>query len=244
MKPSKILDIFDFYENTLYIKKSNTLVVSDLHIGLEYELRKKGGFQIPLNEERLITNRLNKIIDRFQPDKIILNGDILHSFSSLNYPVKEEFQSIFRPILRKNRKFIFIKGSHDTMIENLVKQEDLRNDFYVQNNILFTHGNYRIDLPSKIKYIVIGHEHPCVEINMEKIPCFLFKYELIKNTSLIILPAFNPLLEGVLINNQNFTSPLLRKVSPDLFQPIISIGMGEPFIFPRISELKSIEWNL
>ncbi|MHA1250749.1 MAG: metallophosphoesterase, partial [Candidatus Helarchaeota archaeon] len=50
----QLLNQFKFYYNGLYIKKIDSLIISDLHIGLESEL-KRSGLHLPLNEEKLLT---------------------------------------------------------------------------------------------------------------------------------------------------------------------------------------------
>ena len=237
---------FVFYENSLYIKNLETLVIADLHIGLEYELNEMG-IQIPLYEEKILKNRLEKIFKKFKPKITVLNGDILHSFSSLHFKIKNEFKNIINYISKFSKKLIFLKGSHDTFLEKLVIPEDFKGNFYNLNDILFTHGNQNFEL-NKIKnknihYIILGHEHPCVELNMEKFHCFLYYEDKIKKLNYLILPAFNPLIEGVILNDQVFISPIIEYLSPNLFIPIITYE-EELLIFPSINKIKELEWDL
>ncbi|MHA1250750.1 MAG: metallophosphoesterase, partial [Candidatus Helarchaeota archaeon] len=161
-----------------------------------------------------LTDIIEKLFQKITPKNIILNGDILHSFSTLNYEIKQEFLRIIELLKKRSTRIYFIKGSHDTFIEKLVEPINFRSKFFIDEDILITHGNYSIDISKEINTIVIGHEHPCVEINLEKIPCFLFKHHydriLNKFINYIILPSFNPLIEGVLINDQEFISPMLK----------------------------------
>lgn len=232
---------FDFYENTLFIKDLNAIVVSDLHIGLEFSLE-DGGIQFPLNEEKLLLNRFEKVISKFSPKSIILNGDILHLFSSIPYKIRNEFSNIINFISNQIDEMIFIRGSHDTMLENLVKSTNFRPIYYEKSGYLFTHGNYALEIENNIENLIIGHEHPCVEINMEKIHCFLYQKNFKNKSSLIILPAFNPLIEGVIMNNQDFTSPILKNSKPKLFQPILTID-NELLIFPTLTNLRKLQWE-
>jgi hypothetical protein len=238
---SKLLNKYNFYENALFIKELRTIVVSDLHIGLEFSLE-DDGIQFPLNEEKLLLNRFEKIISKFNPKSIIFNGDILHSFSSITYKIRSEFRNIINFISNEVDDFIFIKGSHDTMLENLVKSTNFKPNYYKKDGYLFTHGNLAIEIEKNIKNIIIGHEHPCVEINMERVHCFLYQKNFNHKANIIILPAFNPLIKGVIITNQDFTSPLLKKSDPKLFQPILSID-HEILIFPSLSNLKLLQWE-
>ena len=242
----QLLNQFKFYYNGLYIKKIDSLIISDLHIGLESEL-KRSGLHLPLNEEKLLTDIIEKLFQKITPKNIILNGDILHSFSTLNYEIKQEFMRIIELLKKRSTRIYFIKGSHDTFIEKLVEPINFRSKSFIDEDILITHGNYSIDISKEINTIIIGHEHPCVEINLEKIPCFLFKHHfdriLNKFINYIILPSFNPLIEGVLINDQEFISPMLKDLNPNDFQPIINLE-DETLIFPDIESLKNIQWEL
>lgn len=92
---------------------------------------------------------------------------------------------------------ILIRGNHDTFTLSDYKL----NDFYIEEDIAFTHGEKDfLELYDKqIKTIVTSHVHPavliCDKINIkrEKYKCFLVgKY---KKKQFIIVPSFSVLLK-------------------------------------------------
>ncbi|MFQ6050177.1 MAG: metallophosphoesterase [Candidatus Hydrothermarchaeota archaeon] len=227
-----MIDRFDFYNNSLFVKDLNICAVSDLHIGLEDESFSQG-LIFPLKEKEILIERLEKIIDRFKPKKFVLNGDIFHSFEKIEWKVKEKFLSILELLEENVEDIIFVRGSHDTMLPYLAKKVF---DKYDIGDITFVHGH----MPFKNgKCLIIGHEHPTIEIEMVRLPCFLYGKNL-NGTHIVVLPAFSPLCQGVLINNieeSDFLSPILRKVDISNLQPIVEIE-EDYIVFPRIYDLR------
>ncbi len=76
------IDDIEFNKKSVYIPKFNILVISDLHIGLENQARQHG-LHLPMGEQEKIKNNIEKILDKYNPSNLILNGDILHEFGKL-----------------------------------------------------------------------------------------------------------------------------------------------------------------
>ncbi|WP_318531471.1 hypothetical protein [Methanohalophilus profundi] len=76
-------------EPALLVKgQSRTLVLSDLHIGIEWDLY-NSGFLVPSGLER----RLKKIegyIEQTEPDRIVLLGDIKHNVPQISWQERDE----------------------------------------------------------------------------------------------------------------------------------------------------------
>ena len=64
-----------YNERALLVGK--TLVIADLHIGLEYELRKKGIFIFSQYEK--MKNRIISLLEKTKAKRIILLGDLKHN---------------------------------------------------------------------------------------------------------------------------------------------------------------------
>ncbi|TRM98110.1 phosphoesterase, partial [Sulfolobus sp. E1] len=58
----------------IYIKGINSIVMSDIHIGYEEEMAKKGIY-IPRIQKKRFLNILNRAISTFKARNLIINGD-------------------------------------------------------------------------------------------------------------------------------------------------------------------------
>ncbi|HMK45238.1 MAG TPA: metallophosphoesterase [Methanocella sp.] len=230
--------------NAAYFPKSKICAVSDIHIGIEGALQAEG-FGMPLNEEKELIQRFKTITRQFSPKTIILNGDILHEFGKLRKNTKKSFDRIITTLLSSTDKTILISGSHDQMLETALQNIDITSEpSYTTDGIMFTHGdtipNHAND--KNIKLIVIGHEHPALDVELKKEPCFLYGKKTWKNKDILVLPAFNPLCSGSSINymnSQDFLSPFIQQSDIDTYQPIIAIK-DETLKFPPLKKFKDI----
>lgn len=224
---------FDFLSGCLYIKDSRTCVASDLHVGLEDELRRQG-LAFPLREEEILKERLERVLERFKPSTFVLDGDIFHSFDRVDKAARDKFSSLMR-ILEEKCEVVLVKGSHDTMLSKLYPKTLERFD---ADGFTFAHGH---DSVEDHDTLIMGHEHPVLEIDMDRLPCFLLGEKMVEGKNLVILPAFNPLCQGVTINfmdGRDFMSPLLKKLDAGELSPVIEY-QSEVLAFPKLKGLRA-----
>ena len=230
--PRDVEEEFGFLNNCLFVKEEEICVASDIHIGLEDMMLRQGMF-FPLNEEDALMKRLREVIRAFRPNTFILNGDVIHSFDRIGRRVGDKFANIMK-MLEIKCQVILIRGSHDTMLSFLEKKVL---DRYDKGDFTFVHGDF---LPEDHGKLVLGHDHPMIEIEMEKMPCFLWGENAIQGEDLMVTPAFNPLCSGTIINSyesRHFLSPILRKAHTSELSPIVE-HQGEVFVFPKLKELR------
>lgn len=223
---------FGFLNGCLFIRDAGICAASDLHIGLEDELLRQG-LAFPLQEEQLLIERLEAALKKFKPSVFVLVGDIFHSFNRIDRKVSEKLDSVVG-LLEKQCQVILLRGSHDTMLSTLPR-EIL--DRYDVKSFTFAHGHAELE---KHNDLILGHEHPVIQIEMERLPCFLYGQKVVKGKDLIMLPAFNPLCQGVTINHvdgRDFMSPLLKKVDTGELAPVVEV-QGEVLAFPRMRGLR------
>lgn len=223
---------FGFYSGCLFIRDVGICAASDLHIGLEDELLRQG-LAFPLQEERLLMEKLEAALKKFKPSVFVLAGDIFHSFNRVDRKVSEKLDSVLR-LLERQCQVILLRGSHDTMLSTLPK--DIL-DRYDNGRFTIAHGHADLEGHNDL---ILGHEHPVIQIEMERLPCFLFGHKVVKGKDLIMLPAFNPLCQGVTINHvegRDFMSPLLKRVDTGELAPVVEV-QGEVMVFPRLRGLK------
>jgi len=240
---------FQLINKTLFIPKTGTLVIGDLHLGYEESLR-EGGINFPLNLLKTTKEELKAIITSLQNkrekiNKIILLGDLKHFFmfkKQEKYEILELLDFLEKYVSKEN--IILIKGNHDKIQINRTGMK--YHDYYIEGDIAFTHGDkiYFEILDKKIKTIIIGHIHPAAilrdkhNIKKEKFKCYLIgKW---KKKNLIILPSFLPLIAGTEINEEYSDKPgwsILTKKEMKEFKTYIIDDNGKILEFGKLKDL-------
>lgn len=197
----------------LFLEKEKSLIVSDFHVGYE-ECLNKQGILVPRFHAKDILEKLEKIIKKTKPETIIINGDLKHEFGTISEQEWRDVLKLLDLVIKYSKKVVLIKGNHDTIIGPIAKKRSVVvKKSAVIGDTLIAHGDKIIKLNKKVKNIIISHEHPAVsirdDIRVEKYKCFLLgRY---KNKNLIVMPSFNPLLEGTDMLSQETLSPYLHQ---------------------------------
>jgi len=206
----EITNNIEIIDLALYLKKEKTLIISDLHIGLEESLNKQGVL-IPRSQFNDFLNKLKLIFNKVEVSRIIFNGDLKHEFGSIS---RQEWNNILKLFdFLQDKEIIIIKGNHDPILKPIADKRNLKLvEFFNLNDITILHGDKILD--SLNKTLIIGHEHPAILLKKgarsEKYSCFLKgKY---KNHELIIMPSFNLLVHGTNVLKEKFLSPFLSKI--------------------------------
>ncbi|WP_128694586.1 metallophosphoesterase [Methanoculleus taiwanensis] len=231
---AELLERFDFFSGALYIREKKLCVVSDIHIGLEETLYAQG-LHFPLREGATLLDRFEAILERFSPEIFVLDGDIFHSFDRIARSVQKKFVTIVER-LRAECEVVFVRGSHDTMLPSVMAGSVER---YDAGEYTVIHGDQTFPDHG---FLVMGHDHPVIEIELQRFPCFLYGQGVVNGKDLIMMPAFNPLSPGVIINyakGRDFLSPLLRRVDAGRLQPVVEVDR-EVVIFPPLAEMRRL----
>jgi hypothetical protein len=237
MQISKNIQII---EETLYLENEKILILNDPHIGYEQVMHFKG-ILVPRQQLKVIITKLEKIIKHLKPNKIIINGDLKHEFGKILDREWKEVLQFLDFLLKHVKEVIVIQGNHDPVLKpvTLKRGVNIQKEYRIDNkinNILITHGDALVETDAET--IIIGHEHPAITLKkhgkVEKFKCFLKgKW---KNKELIVVPSFNPLLEGTDVLEGQFLSPFLNNVNN--FN-IFIVNKGEVFNFGKLKNLKS-----
>jgi len=199
-----------------YIEPIKTLVLSDLHLGYEEELRRKGVY-IPTGEFARIEKLLDHLVTTFKPKLIVLNGDIKHSFGSINSKEWKHTKLILERLQTKS-KVILVQGNHDPVLAPVAKAAGLAVEpYHIEEEYLFVHGDAipETKLFKGITTIIMGHEHPAVNLHNgirgETYKCFLaLQY---KKTNLLVLPSTFGLTQGTDVLASEPRNPLLKNLA-------------------------------
>ena len=179
-------------ERCLILDRERTLVIGDLHLGYEKALEDEGVY-IPRMNTESIRDSLNRIISKYEPETIVLLGDIKHDFRRAKFEGKEEVRRILDLILGA-ADVILIKGNHDNYLQNIVS------DYGLQAVEHADIGGYRLEhghVDSGVRPVIIGHEHPSVRIagalsGGVKVQCFMYA----RKEGVIVIPPFSYLSSG------------------------------------------------
>ncbi len=231
--------MFKFSENIFFhpnggvvINNHKSIVISDLHIGME-----ESSLSLTRIQTSHMLKKLDGMIEESKAKRIILNGDIKHGFGK---DIKQEWDEIrlfVKSIEERGLNIVVIKGNHDNYIENILGKESKT---YVDlGDIYITHGHMNFK-PKKLT--IIGNEHPIIKIRDEigtvmRIPVFMY----IKELNIIVTPAFNPLSRGsniLELNSRNLMSPVLKNI--DINKVIVyAINGNEILYMSTVGDIKS-----
>ena len=232
------------YGPVLFIKELNLLVISDLQLGQEEELRSYGSFVL---DKELISakERLKTVFEKSNATRLLINGDIKHEFSRINKQEWDALLELFSFIKKQGIELILVKGNHDNMLEPIIKKANLELlEYYLEDGFLFCHGDIepKKSLLAQANTVVIGHEHPALGIDdgvrVETMKAFLLgKY---KNKELIILPSFSEVTQGTNILTSTGLGPFLE--NKESFS-VYGLVNNEPLAFGTVAKLSSFFKN-
>lgn len=142
----------------------DALVISDLHVGLEVELR-RSGVEVPSrshDKER----RLHELLDRTGAARLLLNGDLKHNVPRTSRQEADELAGILRGLADRVPVTV-LPGNHDGSIEDIAPADvsiaDPRGT--VIDGVGILHGH---SLPSDevagADALLLGHTHPKVTL--------------------------------------------------------------------------------
>ena len=241
----KLFDKFKIIEPypALWLEESKTVVIADLHLGLETLLASKGVY-FPKFQWEEMKEDLQEIFGEYPAQQVIINGDTKHDFAKSSRKEKKEVKKLLNFLSLQVNKIKLIKGNHDNYLIYSVKEFENASleEKVCLNNTCFIHGDEE-QLDVEEDYVVAGHEHPALVLTdelgvEEKVRCFLYgKYQ---GKKVIVMPAFSKLAEGSQVNE----IPKHELLSPWLQQEGVgnlkAVGVSEEaglLEFPKIKKL-------
>jgi uncharacterized protein len=139
------------------------LVISDLHIGFETDLIKKG---ININSSQISQDILKEIRDlknTYSFNGIIILGDLKNSITHISKNEWDTIPSFLKQLSIDMEEVFLIPGNHDANINLLVPESVIvcNTSGLVIEDTLLIHGH---TIPEKTKFnikkIIMGHVHP------------------------------------------------------------------------------------
>ena len=181
----------------LWLARSRTLVVADLHWGYAVSHRAQGNL-LPMWGDVEIATRLDALITDYQPQEMLWLGDSLHALAG-RAPAEAWLKTASVPVT-------ILAGNHDRRWPVATTASLMRDGFF------FHHGDQALAVP-EAALEVIGHHHPAFSWydgagGRVKIPA------LVAGPRRLILPAFSPWAAGAPWNGQLAADEVLWALTP------------------------------
>ena len=217
-----------------------SLVVSDLHVGVELELQAKG---VEVSNYALEAKRLNALLKKMKCDSLIVLGDFKHDyygFKNKEFWILKKFLSLLNC-----DSVTVIKGNHDSQLEDFdkVRVIDAKGLLVKEGKITYGlfHGHA---IPSKevlekSDVFLLGNAHPLLQITEgERLsyttPVWLMgktrknaKMGLASGKKWVLFPAFGSLAGGIAVNKRHDLGPFLKKENVDLRKAQVFLVSGQ-----------------
>ncbi len=199
--------------------RSRTLVLGDLHLGIEASLE-LDGMQLPRAQAQEMRRRIDELANAHHPKRIVILGDLKHEFSR---NLDQEWSQVRGMLehLGSLAEVTVVRGNHDNYLATITSRLGLDLvDEAVVDGFHLSHGHIR----DPGRPLIQGHEHPSARLfdgvgGYVKLPAFLYHQQ----SQVLVLPAFSPLAAG------NDVSTLL---SGDVLSPgLRGMDMGEALVF-------------
>lgn len=181
----------------VYWENEKTLLIADSHLGKIGPFQKAGIPVLPAIMENDLL-RLSDLIHEFEPQRLLILGDLFHSTYNKDWAFFKSWRDQFRTM-----KMLLTQGNHDILPTDHYSDLDIEliTDFLAEGPFFFSHKPATGKVPPDVT-IICGHVHPAVEIKGEakqplRLPCFYF------GASHLILPAFSEFSGMATINPNN-----------------------------------------
>lgn len=228
----------------IYMEEEKTLAIADLHLGYEASLQAEH-VAIPRFQLEAMMSRLNDILDRYEPEKLVINGDLKHEFSRNMGQEWDEVEKLVE-FMKDRAELFVVRGNHDNYLKTILARLGVKMvDSYMtaDGRIEFVHGHNSTDPWSGLR--VYAHEHPFIRLKDEigaliSLPCFLFD----KTNNYLLMPAFSPLASGtnVISSEENFMIKALKNLD-NTSARVYAIGEHGLMDFGEVGKLRALQEN-
>ena len=143
--------------------KTKTLLIADPHLGWEMSLQEKG-IHVPSQTPKIL-NKLTAIIAKYQPQQLVILGDVKYTVVSSELGEWHDIPDFFAKLQSYVGDIAIIRGNHDANLEPLLPENVnlLPATGEVIGDVGVFHG-HKWPSPSLLqcKTLVMGHLHPVV----------------------------------------------------------------------------------
>ncbi len=154
--------VFLLREKALWIPEMKAVVIADVHLGYETGMFDEPFY--PKMQFRDVAERMERLMKKYGPERVIIDGDLKHEFSKTAY---REFSEVrdFLDIM-DGSEITLVRGNHDNFIVGYLKKRGVEVvDSLETDRFFFIHGHEKQERDGKIA--IVGHEHPAIRIRDE-----------------------------------------------------------------------------
>ena len=183
-------------QRAVFWRQTETLLLADLHLGKAAVFR-RAGLAVPDGDNQSTLDRVDALINTWQPRSLILLGDILHASLAADPALHRQLLDwrASHPALAVTA----IIGNHDRDIRQLEPAIDCRSEGLEQAGLTLRH--HPPETPSETPWIG-GHWHPVVRLTAGgdslRLPAFVHG-----PGNGLVLPAFGGLTGGALVERRS-----------------------------------------
>lgn len=198
------------YRRAVFLEPDAALAIADLHLGYNWAHRFNGQM-LPLHAHNQLGQRISELLAAYPARKLILLGDILHQAVPVK-AVEAEMTELLEAVSGR-AELILVQGNHDRHLRKLPWAANWTLlPQYRSGRTVLVHGDSLTDLPAETDLVIMGHEHPAINLGdgvatSEKFPAFLTA------DHLLVLPAFSLWAAGTSYGSYEFMSPLARRTT-------------------------------
>lgn len=214
MNPYRLSQDCWLLENAIYIPSEKTLVIADLQLGAEQQLRALGHNVMYEQAEKML-RLLERLVAEHDVERLVINGDLKHEFGRISGQERRDILGMLRKLKRSVRVEV-VRGNHDTITKPLTDRLGIElHEALSVGPFYCVHGH---ELPAgeafqRAETVIIGHMHPAIVLHdgvrKEKCKCFLVGAY--GGKRLIVLPSFATLSEGADVLRVDPNTPLLDR---------------------------------
>jgi len=171
----------------LFLPETKELLICDIHLG-KAEYFQQNGIPLTNNSDKNNFARIKKIVKKYNPDKLIILGDLFHSKYSIDKNLQKKVEDL--PELLKTTVELIL-GNHDVGCDfKNIKIFDIRKT----KNITFSHEP--VNLENNKTLNICGHYHPKIYLKNKGDKLSFSCFAMDSNKNVLYLPAFGDLTGG------------------------------------------------
>jgi putative SbcD/Mre11-related phosphoesterase len=182
------------------------LVIADLHIGLELELK---GYRIPPQTRKMI-DKTKKLLKKTKKKSLIILGDLKHQIPGTPFREMHEIRK-YTENIREIADITLVKGNHDGGIEAIIPEIKVIPEMKAGKYLLI-HG-HRIPKDKTHTGVIMAHNHPVVRFK-DKLGGVVQEKAWLVSGETYMMPSFNDLIGGTPAEACKL-GPIAKKLKPE-----------------------------